>query len=459
MMYPRLFLARQLLREDGVIFVSIDDNEVHNLRMLMNEVFGEENFIACFVWKKSYGGGAKEKYAVSQHEYVLLYAREIGRLGGLWLPPDPETERRYYKYRDEKYETRGPHRLQPLEAAKSMDKRPNLVFPIPLPGGGEVWPKYQWWWSQARVAKALARNELVFSKNGEDVIVSYKQYLRDEEGTPRGAKPFSVIDGIYTQHGTDELNQLFGGVQVMQFPKPVALLRLLLSIGCEPNRGDVVVDFFAGSCTTAQAVLDLNREDGGDRRFVMVQLPEPLDAPKPLDNGVELRTIADIGKERIRRVIRKLGSADGAQQTLDQRESPEDLGFRVHRLAESSLRQWSPPPGDAPEVYASQMGMFADPLVDGWKLERVIYEVALKEAGFGLNCQLERLEGTAGNTVWRVTDPDKEQSFRICLDTALDPEAIRALDLGKDDLFICRDVALDDELAANLALQCRLRTI
>jgi adenine-specific DNA-methyltransferase len=104
------------------------------------------------------------------------------------------------------------------------------------------------------------------------------------------------------------------------------------------------------------------------------------------------------------------------------------------------------------------MGVFADPLVDGWKPERVIWEVALKE-GFGLNCRVERLEGTTVNTVWRVTDPDKEQSFRICLDATLDPGAIRSLDLGRDDLFICRDIALDDSLAANLALQCRLKAI
>lgn len=459
MMYPRLFLARQLLHEDGVIFVSIDDNEVHNLRMLMNEVFGEENFIECFVWKKTYGGGAKEKYAVTQHEYVLLYARAGDLLEDLWLPPDPETERRYYKYRDDKFETRGPYRLKPLEATKSMDRRDNLVFPIPLPQGGELRPRRQWWWSRDRVMRAIANDEIVFTGDGDSVSVSYKQYLRDESGEKRGMKPFSIIDGIYTQHGTDDLTSLFDGQVVMQFPKPVALMRRLLNIGMDAGRGDVVLDFFAGSCTTAQAVLELNREDGGDRRFVMVQLPEPLDAPRTLNDGVELRTIADIGRQRIRRVIQKLESAGGRQQSFEQRRSPEDLGFRAFRLAESNFRQWTPPERGEPEGYAEQMGMFEDPLLDNWTPERVIYEVALKEAGFGLNCRIERLPSVVGNTVWLVTDTDMEQAFRICLDDKLDPEAIRTLDLGKDDLFICRDVALNDELAANLALQCRLKTI
>jgi adenine-specific DNA-methyltransferase len=145
MMYPRLFLARQLLRDDGVIFVSIDDHEVHNLSLLMNEVFGEENFVENFVWKKSYGGGAKEKYAVTQHEYVLLFARSREQLEELWLPPSAEAEQRYYKYRDHRFAERGPYRIKPLEASKSMDRRENLVFSIPHPDGGEVLPKRQWW--------------------------------------------------------------------------------------------------------------------------------------------------------------------------------------------------------------------------------------------------------------------------------------------------------------------------
>lgn len=127
MMYPRLFLARQLLRDDGIIFVSIDDHEVHNLRMLMNEIFGEENRIETFIWKKTYGGGAKEKYAITQHEYILLYARNLQNVAELWLPPDAKAEARYYKYKDEKVETRGPYRLKPLEATRSMGRRESIL--------------------------------------------------------------------------------------------------------------------------------------------------------------------------------------------------------------------------------------------------------------------------------------------------------------------------------------------
>ena len=141
MMLPRLYIARNLLREDGVIFVSCDDNEVHNLRCLMNEVFGEENFIAEHVWKKSYGGGSKVKHVVVLHEYVLCYARVKERLGAIELPPDPKVLK-YYKFKDEKFEVRGPFRLQPLATA-SMDERENLRFPI-VHEGDEIWPEKQW---------------------------------------------------------------------------------------------------------------------------------------------------------------------------------------------------------------------------------------------------------------------------------------------------------------------------
>lgn len=456
MIYPRLFLARQLLADDGVIFVSIDDHEVDNLRLAMNEVFGEENRIECFIWKKSYGGGAKERYAVTQHEYVLMYARNMNEVADLWLPSDPEAEKRYYKYRDDKYDKRGPYRLKPLEATKSMDRRDNLRFPIPIPRGGELRPKRQWWWSRERVMRALANDDLVFTGEGESVSVSYKQYLRDEEGVVRGAKPFSVIDGIYTQHGTEDLTKLFDQ-PVMQFPKPVALIKKLISMATDAEAGHIIVDFFAGSGTTAQAALELNHEDGGNRRIIAVQLPEPT----PEDSTARkagLKTIADIGKERIRRVIKKLTKEKDGKLPLKSREAPEDLGFRVFKLAMSSYKVWTGVEERDTQSYFKTMDGFTDPLVPGWKPETLIWEVAVKE-GYGLNSKMELVSGLKGNHVHRVTDQDKQQSFRICLDSSLKKESLKALGLGKEDLFICRDAALDDELAANLALQCRLKTI
>jgi adenine-specific DNA-methyltransferase len=460
MMYPRLFLARQLLREDGVIFVSIDDHEVHNLGLLMNEVFGEENFMAQITWKKVYGGGAKVKHVVIQHEYVLCYARSKDAIDILELPPDPEARKRYTE-RDEKYHVRGPYFTQPL-ATTSMDFRPNLRFPIKWQGE-EIWPEKQWQWSRDRVEQALADNELVFNKQDDGGwSVRYKQYLRDENGIERGSKLYSVLTGPYTQEGTAEVDQLLGDGKIFPFPKPSALIQHFIS-HTKDDENAIILDFFAGSCPTAQAVLEFNREYGGNRRFIMIQLPEPtLKETEAHEAGY--RTIADIGKERIRRVIAGMQQANEGQLPLDTRETPEDLGFKVFKLAPSNYRPWAGVDDDTPDVYAGQMQLFTDPLVDGWTAENVIYEVALKE-GYGLNCRIERIVGAqraapnVSTAIYRVTDPDKEQSFYICLDDAISLSDLGALNLGKDDLFICRDVALDDDTAANLALQCRLKTI
>lgn len=293
MMMPRLKLLRELLRDDGVIFISLDDSEIHHLRILMDELFGEDNFVECFCWKKSYGGGAKEKHIVRQHEYCLFYAKIKETLGEIWLPPNIEAESRYYKYRDSKSAQRGPYRLKPLEATKSMDKRDNLVFPIGSPWGEEIRPKRQWWWNKERVEKALANDELVFTRSGDNVSVSYKQYLIDESGNKRGAKPFSIIDGFYTQQGTDNLRELFDDKVVLQFPKPVKLIKFFLRL-VNSSEDAIVLDSFAGSATTGHAVLGLNNEDGGNRRFILVECEDYADS---------------ITAERIRRVIKGVPSA------------------------------------------------------------------------------------------------------------------------------------------------------
>lgn len=451
MMYPRLFIARQLLRDDGVIFVSIDDNEVHNLRMVMNEIFGEENFIDAIIWKKRYGGGAKEKYLVTLHEYVLFYARNKESLGPLFVPNDPDSVEKYYKQKDEKYPVRGPYRTHPLEATKSMGERKRLIYPIPAPDGTEVSPKRQWLWKKERSMKALKNNELEFIKSKDGWTVHTKQYLKDEEGNIRQAKAFSVIDNVYTQHGTNEIINIFGDIQIFPFPKPPELIKPLLQLATSPDEEDIVLDFFAGSGTSAQALLEQNREDSGNRRLISVQLPEPT-------GRKDFSNIAEVGKERIRRVAAKMKKEKVGKLDLKNGNGAEDLGFKVFKLAESSYKLWTGPEKSEPDAYAAQMAAFTDPFVPGWKPENVIWEVVIKE-GYGLNSEIIHMSGITENAVYHVTDPDKGQSFRICLDEVLKPAAIRALALGKNDLFICRDKAMTDELVANLALQCRLKTI
>jgi site-specific DNA-methyltransferase (adenine-specific)/adenine-specific DNA-methyltransferase len=314
MMYPRLSLLRNFLRDDGAIFVSLDDNEIHRARFIMDEIFGEQNFVEQFVWKKSYGGGAKEKYAVRQHEYCLMYAFKKGHLKELWLPPDEEAEERYYKYRDEKYAERGPYRIKPLEATKSMDRRENLIYPILSPDGVKIMPKKQWWWSKERVEQALTQNEIVFTKTKNGISISYKQYLRDESGEQRGAKPFSIIDKIYTQQGTADLRALFDDKVVLQFPKPVKLIEQFVYLLTHSDPNAIVLDSFAGSGTTGQAVFQLNKKLGGNRRFVLVEMDPNI--------------CRNITAKRLRQVT------DGYKNVAGEKIDGQGNGFRFTTLSE-----------------------------------------------------------------------------------------------------------------------------
>jgi adenine-specific DNA-methyltransferase len=457
MMYPRLFLARQLLREDGIMFLSIDDNEVHNLRLMMNEIFGEENFVAQIVWKKVYGGGPKVKYVVDQHEYVLCYTRSIESLGILELPPDPEARKRYTE-KDEKYATRGPYFTQPL-ATTSMDFRPNLRFPIEWEGE-EIWPEKQWQWSKERVEEALANNELVFNKQADGTwSVRYKQYLRDENGKERPSKPYSILIGPYTQEGTSEIRNLLGNGKIFPFPKPSELIKHFVSYTWADEEA-IILDFFAGSSPTAQAVLEFNREHEGNRQFIMVQFPEPTAEESPArQEGFE--TIADIGKERIRRVIARMQEGDENGQLSLDLHPDEDMGFKVFKLAPSTFRRWEPPAGETARALGQQLSLFDRGLEAGADPIHVIYEVILK-LGYSLNACIEPLD-LESNRVYRVTDEEVGASepsrFYVCLDDELQDATIDALPLDKEITFVCLDTALDDSRKVNLAMQCLLKVI
>jgi adenine-specific DNA-methyltransferase len=431
MMYPRLYLARNLLQEDGLLVSSVDDIELSRLRSLCDEVFGEENFVCVLVWKKSYGGGAKTKHVVGLHEYIVVYARNKETLAFLELPHDPAILK-YYKLKDEKFAVRGPYRTQPL-ATTSMDERPNLRFPIQWKGE-EIWPEKQWQWSPERVATALSDDELVINKRKGRWVVDYKQYLKDEDGRERGAKPFSVLDGPYTQVGTKELQALGLADSGFTFPKPVPLLKELVQY-CSDDV--IVLDFFAGSGTTAHAVLDLNKQDGGNRKFILVQLPEPT-------GREDYPTIADITKERVRRVIKKLNDEDAGKLDLDGGQKP-DRGFRVFKLAESNFTTWDAEQAKDAEGLARQLFDHVDHIRDGRTEGDLLHEILLK-SGFPLTTPVEKLE-LAGKTFHSVAGG----ALLVCLDRALDLELIRAMAARTPERVVCLDegFAKNDQLKAN----------
>lgn len=411
MMYSRLRLARKLLRRDGMIFISIDDNEHAALRLVCDEVFGKENFVECFVWKKSYGGGPKEKYAVTQHEYVLMYARSLQDLAPFSLPYDPAKIERYYKGRDEHFAVRGPFRLKPLEATKSMDARPNLAYEIKLSNGEIVKPVRQWLWSKDRVEKALERNEVIVVRNGGSTTLNYKQYLRDEDGDERGEKPFSVIDGIYTQHGTDDLGRLFPEAVVLQFPKPVRLIQQFIQIATSNDPNAIILDFFAGSGTTAEACFTLPEAAQSKIKWILVQLPEetPKDSPA---RRAGFETIAEIAKERIRRAGTKVLEAKPGVT------SNKDVGFRVLKVDTSNMKDVFYRPD---EISQTDLLDVVDNVKEGRTAEDLLFQV-LVDWGVDLALPIRR-ETVQEKTVFFVDD----NALVACFDRGVTEDLVKEL--------------------------------
>ena len=452
MMYPRLFTARKLLRDDGLIFVSIDDHEVHNLRMLMNEVFGEENFVSNIIWQKKYTRSNDAKWFSNNHDYILVFARNKEKLK-INLLPRTETQKTSYSNPDD--DPRGVWKATPLHAKSGKNQSTfkytfkNGIVWSPPPGR---FPRY----AKKTLDKLDANDEIWFGKDGKSTP-SKKSYLSEVKS---GITPVTVWlnDEVGNTHqANNELKALLGG-GIFDNPKPTGLIKRILQLSTSSSQGDIVLDFFAGSCTTADAVLNLNQEDGGNRRFICVQLPEPIDPPKALENGTVLSNVADIGRERIQSVIARIQQKDDVQLSMEVNEGYGQLGFKTFKLSPSNYRCWQVDSEKDFDAYIEKMALLNDPLIDNTRVEDIIYEIATKE-GYSLNCHIEPLENISINAVYSVTDSDTAQAFKICLDDPIEPGISKELNLDIQDLFICRDVALNDENAANLALQCRLKTI
>ena len=267
-MEKRLKLARFLLKDTGVIFISIDDNEFAPLRMLCDEIFSPENFLASIVLKNKAGAGAKPKALIEVHEYILMYAKDSNLIKSVSIPYD-ESNTKLFTKKDKHFAIRGPYGTWAL-GTTSMADRPNLRYPIKHKGEN-IWPEKQWLWSKERVEEAIKDDELVFNKmkNGK-WSVRFKQYLRDKDGKLRNSTPTTLFEGPYTHEGTKELDNILGN-RFFTFPKPVNLVKKLIKFnyGGEENKNAVILDFFAGSGTTGHAVLELNKKDNGHRNFIL----------------------------------------------------------------------------------------------------------------------------------------------------------------------------------------------
>jgi adenine-specific DNA-methyltransferase len=293
MIYPRLRIAKDFLSDDGLIFISIDDNEIENMTKICNEIFGVDNHVETVIWKNKYGAGAKTVGFISAHEYILIYSKKpISNLTCEFEGP----EREKYNKRDDKFNTRGPYRTQPL-MTNSLGDRPNLMYSI-FHNGVEIIPRKQWVWSKERLEAAIANDDVEFGlqKDGTYTVRS-KSYLYDEAGNTRRGKPVSILNGPFTQDGTKEMRGMFDDKAIFDFTKPSKLIEyfIKLEINDISDKEFIIMDFFSGSGTTAQSVLQANVEDLGKRKFILVQLPEACSEDSAARKEGYL-TICDIGE-------------------------------------------------------------------------------------------------------------------------------------------------------------------
>ena len=433
MMYPRLYLARNLLSEDGVIFVSIDDNEVRNLRALCDEIFGEENFIALFVWEKRTTRENRRVFSFN-HEYVLCIARnkeDFEQSRNLL----PLTDKAQQRYSNPDNDPRGPWQSVSLNAQAGHATK-DQFYSLTTPGGRKIEPPPGRCWAvtKPRMQDLISDNRVWFGESGNNV--PRRKAFRSE--AKEGLTPHTLWTA--SEVGTNdsakkELIELFGGVAVFETPKPPALVQRMIEIATDAS--DTILDFVAGTGPTAHAVLDLNMQYGGDRKFILVQLPEPTDRE-------DYPTIADICKERVRRVIKKLNDADTGKLDLNEARK-QDRGFRVFKLTESNFKPWNAEvPHDAPAL-ERQLELHVDHILEGRTANDILYEILLK-SGFPLTTSMETLT-LAGKTVYSVAGG----ALFLCLERALTLDLIRTMAEMKPERVVCLDEGFsgNDQLKAN----------
>ncbi len=451
MMYPRLLLARQLLREDGVIFVSIDDTEYAHLYLIMKEVFGEENYVSTLVRRAKVGGGSDNKQFAKEADFILVFAKYVERLPVFYIGHTPRELKRYSEV-DEKgrffWDTYSRSGLASDDPASD-----SLYYTVTFPDGTTKTDR--WRRSYERLQQDLKSGEAKFVKTPKGWHVHFKQRLN-----PKGKRPRQIIyeSKFGNAEGNADLKSIFDK-PLFSYPKPVSLLKFLVEVATRDSINAIVLDFFAGSCTTAHAVLQQNREDGGKRRFIMVQLPEPT-PPDSEARKAGFATIAEIGKERIRRVIAKMQAEREGQMDFN---PDEDLGFKVFKLQRSHFKAWQPVEPTTPQALDDLFSQHASPLVEGWDPQALLTEILLLE-GFPLDSAIIPLDDTfPANTVWRVHHPDVGHELFVCLDETLAEDTVERLKAGDllraEDIFICLDAALTDEAKVVLDDRLRLKVI
>lgn len=475
MMMPRLYLAKNLLRQDGVIFVSIDDNEVHNLRLLMNEIFGEENFVSTFPWKKR-TAKSDVPFGVSQdYEWIISFTK--GEYGA-----GINIERKYYEsddYPNDRW------RLSDITTQRSEKERPNCAFTMVDPKTNKEYfhnPKRVWGVSKDTFQIYYDKGKIVFPDDysflnisipayrvfeSEDKAKALKKY--GSENAKKAVSTFLPKDVGMSEDGNKEIVDLFGQ-KLFSFPKPTSLIKHFLNTNTEDDF--IVLDFFAGSGTIAHAVMDINKEDGGNRKYICIQLPELCDEKsEALKAGY--KNIAEISKERIRRAGKKIQDENNAEiasieaeiknlqgelptdetkteienlKTKIEQLNNQDLGFKVLKLEVSNFKQWQQIEGKDAKALAEQMKLFVDPVSENATIENMVYELLLK-SGKDLNSFIVKK-----SDFFKINDTELilllEKATQEIIDAVIVEKPIKVIALDK--LF-----KGNDQLKTNTVLQMK----
>lgn len=458
MMYPRLRLAANLLRDDGVIFISIDDNEVANLRKICDETFGEENFVACVVWQKIHSIKNDAKYFSVNHDYILVYCRSINHFSVNLLPRTDEMNDRY---KNPDNDPRGPWQSGDLVA---NGERSTGYYDVISPKTGKVFcveKGKHWVYSQENLMKLIADGEIWFGIDGNS-FPRKKRFLKDVQD---GRTPNTIwlSDEVgHNQTATKEIQAIFDNKKYFDYPKPIELIKQIVQIGTSSN--DIILDFFSGSATTAHAVMQLNAEDGGNRKFICVQIPELCDEKSEAFKA-GYKNICEIGKERIRRAGLNLmqhvtsgagnskgeGWGCGMPTTKDEWDydiqNILDVGFKVFKLDTSNLKTW-----DNTLVAEDDMQVLLDRMngmIHRVKSDRsdmdMVCEIMLK-LGVPLDCSVEKIEFN-GKTSYTV---GKDSLLLICLAENVQPEDVETMaEYAPAKVIIARDSFADDTAMSN----------
>lgn len=470
-MYPRLFLARNLLKDDGVIFISIDDNEVHHLRMIMDEIFGEENFIGKII-VKSNPRGSQEPFGIStEHEYLICYGKSESSFSSIlgFIRKEEDREFSYTLPDGRKARLLGlrkrggdwkrtdrpnmfyPFYVNPNDLTVSLEKTNNHTVEIlPIRPDGE---ESRWTWgvktAKSRITELVAKE---LKRNGN---VTYNIFridpLSSDDGVMKREKLKSIFDEkeFNYQHARQYIKDLFGNSELFDFPKPPELIIKLLQATDDKNC--LVVDFFAGSGTTGQAVYDINCADKGNRRFILIQLDEKTDK-KSVAYKLGYETIADICIERLRRYSQK---------------NNNNLKFKVFKLSPSNFNlkeefelDQNKDLNELKDSYLRQLGLYVDqPVLPTAKPIDIVYEVILKN-GFSLNSKIEEVK-IGSNKFYFVVDKDNLLEIYICLDNKIKDDSVEKIQTAeyKGKTFVFYDNALTDSQKINLNTFVKLQVI